>query len=182
MTDSSEARNEFWSMEGNDIYRHHVEPRVQLHVPKEESFPRPLRYIDVVWTTHTTLDMVQESRKDNSWNIDGESKPIGTVDPFHAVHGTVLNEKPPDRYMWSRERLAKFSQPQGLIIRGQEFRPECQKAAQRKEKQQKAIEIPKLDNPRKSRGMYFIDPDDQQFKEIFFFKKKMELPMEAAIS
>ena len=88
MTDSSEARNEFRSMEGNDIFRHHVEPRVQLHVPKEESFPRPLRYIDVVWTTRTTLDVLQESRKDNSWNIDGESKPIGTMDPFHAVHGT----------------------------------------------------------------------------------------------
>ena len=119
----------------------------------------------------------KKAEKDNSWNIDGESKPIGTVDPFHAVHGTVLNEKPPDRYMWSRERLAKFSQPQGLIIRGQEFRPECQKAAQRKEKQQKAIEI------RESREectllIRMISSSRNFFKK----KKKMELPMEAAIS
>ena len=34
------------------IYRHHVEPRVQLHVPKEETFPIPLKYMDVARTTH----------------------------------------------------------------------------------------------------------------------------------
>ena len=30
--DDAEARNDFWSIEGDFIYRHHVEPRVQLHV------------------------------------------------------------------------------------------------------------------------------------------------------
>ena len=29
------------------IYRHHVEPRVQFHVPKEETFPIPKKHIDV---------------------------------------------------------------------------------------------------------------------------------------
>ena len=33
-----EARNDFWSISGNFVYRHHVEPRVKLYVPKEESF------------------------------------------------------------------------------------------------------------------------------------------------
>ena len=36
MTDDSEARNDFWSIEGNYICRHHVEPRVNLYVLKEE--------------------------------------------------------------------------------------------------------------------------------------------------
>ena len=40
---------------------HHVEPRVQLYVPKEESFPIPLQYIDVTRTKHTNLDVLQES-------------------------------------------------------------------------------------------------------------------------
>ena len=31
----------------NFIYRHHVEPRVKLYSPREESFPIPLKYIDV---------------------------------------------------------------------------------------------------------------------------------------
>ena len=42
--DDAEARNDFWSIEGDFIYRHHFEPRVQLCVPKEESLPIPLRY------------------------------------------------------------------------------------------------------------------------------------------
>ena len=47
ITDDGEARNDFWSIDGNYIYRHHVEPRVQLFVPKEETFAIPLRHIDV---------------------------------------------------------------------------------------------------------------------------------------
>ena len=38
-------------------------------------------------------------------------------------------------------------------------------AAERKEKQKWAIEKPKLDNARKLRGIYFIDPTDADFKE-----------------
>ena len=53
--DAGEAINDFWSMSGNFIYRHHVEPRVKLYSPREESFPIPLKYIDVSRTTHTNL-------------------------------------------------------------------------------------------------------------------------------
>ena len=42
-----EGRNDFWSISGNIIYRHHVEPRVKLHVPRKTSFPIPLKCIDV---------------------------------------------------------------------------------------------------------------------------------------
>ena len=48
-------------MSGNFIYRHHVEPRVELYSPREESFPIPLKYIDVTRTTHTNLDVKQEN-------------------------------------------------------------------------------------------------------------------------
>ena len=37
--DAREAIHDFWSMSGNFIYRHHVEPRVKLYPPREESFP-----------------------------------------------------------------------------------------------------------------------------------------------
>ena len=33
--DAGEAINDFWSMSGNFIYRHHVEPRVKLYSPRE---------------------------------------------------------------------------------------------------------------------------------------------------
>ena len=50
---AGEAMNDFWSMSGSFRNRHHVEPRVKLYSPREESFPVPLKYIDVTRTTHT---------------------------------------------------------------------------------------------------------------------------------
>ena len=35
-TDDAEARADFWSIQGDFIYRHHNEPRVELCVPKKE--------------------------------------------------------------------------------------------------------------------------------------------------
>ena len=63
--DAGEVINDFWSMSGNFIYRHHVEPRVKLYSPREESFPIPLKYIDVSRTTKTNLDVNQERRIDD---------------------------------------------------------------------------------------------------------------------
>ena len=40
------------------------------------------------------------------------------------------------------------------------------KNAKLKEKQNWAIEKPKLDNARRLRGIFFIDPEDIEFKEI----------------
>ena len=77
--DAGEAINDFWSMSGNFIYRHHVEPRVKLHSPREESFPIPLKYVDVSRTTHTNLDVKQEKRIDDCWKIDGSRG-------FHSVY------------------------------------------------------------------------------------------------
>ena len=45
--DAGEAINDFWSMSGSFIDRHYVEPRVKLYSPREESFPIPLKYIDL---------------------------------------------------------------------------------------------------------------------------------------
>ena len=80
------------------MYRHHVEPRVELHSPREESFPIPLKYIDVSRTTHTNLDVKQEKRIDDYWNIDGSrdlSYPWTGFTQF-----TLLEEKPPDGYIY----------------------------------------------------------------------------------
>ena len=103
--DASEALNDFWSMSGNFIYRHHVEPRVKLYSPREESFPIPLKYIDVTRTTHTNLDVKLEKRIDDYWNIDG-SRDLS--DPWTGfTQFTLLKEKPPEGYMWSGERLTR---------------------------------------------------------------------------
>ena len=163
MMNNREARNDFWSIEENYIYRHHVEPRVKLYVPQQESFPTALRSSDVVRRTNTTLDVLQESRIDDCWNIDANrnlSEPWTGVTQF-----TISNEKPPDGYMWSGARPTKFQ----ATTRPDHLWPDIwsgmSKAAQRKEMQQRAIEKPKLDNDSLLRSIYSIDPEDIEFKE-----------------
>ena len=67
LPDAGEAINDFWSMSGNFIYRHHVEPRVKLFSLREELFSIPLKYTDVSRTTHTNLDVKQGKRVDDYW-------------------------------------------------------------------------------------------------------------------
>ena len=55
------------------------------------------------------------------------------------------------------------------------------KAAE-EEKQEWAVEKPKLVNARKLRGIYYIDPEDGECKDtIKRARKKLEVPMEAAV-
>ena len=58
--DDTETRNNFWSIQRDFIYRHHVEPRVHLYVPREESIRISLKYSDVIRSTHKDLDVAQE--------------------------------------------------------------------------------------------------------------------------
>ena len=112
-----EAINDFWSMSGNFIYGHHVEPRVKLYSPREESFPIPLKYIDVSRTAGTNLDDKQERRIDAYWNIDGSWDSSDSWTGFNQF--TLLEEKPPDGYMWSGERLTRRQLTPHQIIYGQ---------------------------------------------------------------
>ena len=97
--DAGGAIHDSWSMSGSFIYRHHVEPRVKLYSPREESFPIPLKYIDVTRTTHTNLDVKREKRIDDYWNIDGYRD---LSDPWTGfTQFTLLDEKAPDGYTWS---------------------------------------------------------------------------------
>ena len=59
--DDAEARRDVWSIQGDFIYRHHMEPPVQLNVPKQETFPIPLNYIDVTRATKNNLDVTRKT-------------------------------------------------------------------------------------------------------------------------
>ena len=91
--DAGEAIYDFWSMSGNFKNRHHVEPRVKLYSPREESFPIPLKYIDVPRTTHTNLDVKQERRIDDCWNVDGSRDLSDSWTGFTQF--TLLEEEKP---------------------------------------------------------------------------------------
>ena len=177
---AGEAMHDFWSMSGSFIYRHHVEPRVVLFSPREESFPIPLKYIDVTRTTHSGLDVKQEKRIDDYWNIDG-SRDLS--DPWTGfTQFTLLNEKPPDGCTWSGGRLTRKQ----LTSRPDHLWPELWKSmgknAKLKEKQKWSEEKIHLDNARKLRGIYFIDPEDKEYKEtIKNARKKLETSVAPAM-
>ena len=161
--DAGEAMNDFWSMSGSFIYRHHVEPRVELYSPREESFLIALKYIDVTGTAHTNLDVKQEKRIDDYWNIDGsrDLSDLGTG----FTQFTLLDEKPPDGYTWSGVRLTRKQ----LTSRPDHPWPELWKSmgknAKLKEKQKWSGEKIHLDNAPKLSGIHVIDPEDKEFKE-----------------
>ena len=100
-----EARNDLWSITGDFIYRHHVEPRVKLYMPREESFPIPLKYIDVTRNTRTSLDVMLEKNIVDYWNVDGDRELSDTWTGFTRF--TLLSEKPLDGYTWVRGETDK---------------------------------------------------------------------------
>ena len=121
-----------------------------------------------------------EKNIDDSGNVDEDRELSDTWTGFTRF--TLLSAKPPDVFTWSggrRTRKQTTSRPDTLW-------PEMWKymsgASKRKEKQTWAIEKPKLDNARRLRGFYFIDPDDAEFKEIMKnARRKSEIPMPAAM-
>ena len=163
-------------MSGSFIYRHHVEPRVKLYSPREESFPIPLKYIDVSRTTHTNLDLKQEKRIDDYWNIDGSRN---LSDPWTGfTQFTQLDEKAPDGKMWSGRRLSR----KHLTSRPDHLWPELWKSMGKHAKQKWSNEKLHLENARKLRGIYFTDPEDTEFKEtIKNARKKLETSVAPAM-
>ena len=107
MRDDAEARADFWSISGDLICRHHNEPRVQLHVPKEETFPNPLKYIDVTRSTHTDLDVMQEKGIDDYWNVDLNRSLSDLWKGFTKF--TLLKEKNSQRIFVIRGEIDKSS-------------------------------------------------------------------------
>ena len=154
LPDAGEAMNDFWSVPGNFIYRHHVEPRVKLYSPREESFPIPLKHIDVSRTTQTNLDVMQESRIDDYWNINGSRDLSNSWTGFTQF--TLSDEKPPDGYMWSGGRLTKRQATSRPDHQWPELWAKLGRNAKLRDKQKWSNEKTKIDDARGLRGICFI--------------------------
>ena len=123
---------------------------------------------------------MQERRIDDYWNIDGSRDLSDSWTGFSQF--TLLEEKPPDGKMWSGERLTKRQ----ATPRPDRLWPELWKSmgkhAKLKEKQKRSDEKLHLENARKLRGIYFIDPEDKEFKEtIKNARKKLETSVAPAM-
>ena len=149
-------------------------------MPREESFPIPLKYIDVTRNTHTSLDVLLEKNIEDYWNVDGERELSDAWTGFTIF--IFLNERPPDGYTWSGER---FTSKQATS-RPDNVWPDMWKhmsdAAKKKVKQRWAIDKPKLHNARQLRVIFFIEPNDGEFKlTMKVALRKLEVPMPAAM-
>ena len=152
--DDEEARDDFWTIIGEFIYRHHVVPRVKLYVPQEETFPIPMKYIDVTRTTYTSLDVMLEKHIEDHWNVVGERELSDARTGFSRF--TLLNERPPEGYSWSGGRLTRKQNTSRRDDIWPDMWTRMSDAARKKAKQRWAIEKPKLDNARQLRGRHFI--------------------------
>ena len=124
--DDEEAKSDFWTITGDCIYRHHVEPRVKLYTPREESLPFPMKYIDVTRTTYTSLDVWLEKNSEDYWNVDGERELSDAWTGFTRF--VLLKERPPEGYTWSGERLTgkqSTSRPDDYMARYVEIYVRC---------------------------------------------------------
>ena len=111
--------------EGNSFNVITLYSRIKLCVPKEESIPIPLKYIDVTRTKNASLDVLLEKQIEDYWIEDGEK----LSDAWTGFTRFILLNEPPDGYAWSRWRLTRKQTTS---------RPD--------------IEKPKLDNARQLRG------------------------------
>ena len=149
-------------------------------MPKEETISIPLKYFDVTRSTHTDLVFC----KQNVLTIIGMSIRADIC----QTHGEDLQSSlcwkrnPPKRYMWSGWRLTKIQATTRPDHAWPEVWTKIGKAAQNREKQERAKEKPKLDNAQRLRGIYFIDPDDEEYKETLKNEtRKLERSMAAAM-
>ena len=94
----------------------------------------------------------------------------------------LLKERPPAGHTWSGRRLTRkqiTSRPDNVW---QDMWKHMSDAAKKKAKQRWAVEKPKLDNARQLHGIFFIEPNDEEFKLMTKAARgKLEVPMPAAM-
>ena len=178
--DAGEAMNDFWSMSGNFMYRHHVEPRVQALLAERRIIPYSTEIHGSLQNYSYEFGCKAGEAHRYYWNIDGSRDFSAPWTGFTQF--TLLEEKPPNGCVWSGERLTRkqlTSRPDYLCP---ELWTKLGRNAKLKEKQKWSHEKPHLDNARKLRVIYIIDPEDTEFKEtIKNARKKLETSVAPAM-
>ena len=139
-----------------------------------------MKYVDVTRTTHTSMDVMLEIHIEHYWKVDGERELSGAWTGFTRF--VLPKERPPEGYTWSGVRLTSkktTSRPDNVWP---DMRTHMSDVAKKKAKQKWAIEKPQLDNARELRGIFFIEPNDEEFKlPIKAARRKLEVAMPAAM-
>ena len=180
LPDAGEAMNDFWSMSGNFLYRHHVETRVKLQSPREELFPIPLKNIDVSRTTRTNLNVMQESRIDDYWNIDG-SRDLSDSWTGFTQFTSLCEETSRPIYVvrWETDKKAVNIQARSFMARTLD---QNGKKCQAEGEAQVITWKTKTRWCQKIRRIYFSVCEDEEFKEtVRNAREKLETPVAPAM-
>ena len=103
--DDAEARADLWSIQFYLSSSHWSSSSTLCAERRKHSFLH-LKYIDVTRASYTNLDVLQEKRVDDYWNVDANRSLSGSWKGFTKF--TPLKEKPPKGFVWSRERPTKI--------------------------------------------------------------------------
>ena len=167
-------------MSGNFIFRKHVEPRVELYSPRDESF---LFSTEVHWRFQNyTYKLGCYARKPHRWLLEYRwiKRFVWFLDRFHSFCST--GRKISRRICvvrWEINEKTTYIQARSFMDRNLENNG---KYAKLKEKHKWSNEELHLENARKLRGIYFIDPEDKEFKEtVKDARKKLETPIAPAM-
>ena len=152
----------------------HWNPESNCTCREKRQFPIPLKCIDVTWSAHTDLDVMQEKRVHDYWNVDSNRNLSDSWKGFTRF--TLLKERPHQRiYPGEIDKNSNDYQTRSCMARSMD---EIGEAAQNREKQEWAKEKPKFETARRLRGMYAIDPDDRDYKETLKHeRRKLERPL-----
>ena len=176
-----DANNEdFWVLNGTNLYRYHRQPRVELFVPTELNCPLPLKFLDVQRFTDTDLEDPSERSIEDFWITDGE------VSLSEAWTGKtripILNRRPERGHEWvdgRKTKIQKNSQRPGNIW------PEVWEGSSAEQKKKyinnwKALK-PRQDEARAKHGNRLWIPDDDlpTYERVIAKVQKDTKPAEA---
>ena len=108
------------------------------------------------------------------------SRLVRSLDRFHTIYS--IGRKYPDGYMWSGGRLTRKQLTSMPDHPWPELWKSMGKHTKLKKKKTRSNEKLHLENARKLREIYFIDPEDMEFKEtIKKARKKLETSVAPAM-
>ena len=175
-TNDAEVGADFWSIQGDCIYRHHTEPRVHLYVPERRNIPNPT---EVYWRDQDNSHKSGCVARKTSSTIIGTSSWIEICRNFGPVSRSLQ--------YWVENLLQdfcglggawhRFQQLPDVTLCGLRFGLACRKQLRGRRSRKCALEKPKLDNARRLKGFgaYTHFPKDRNC-EICKRTKVMQVP------
>ena len=133
----------------------------------------------VTRSTQTNLDVMQEKRIDDYWDLDENRSLSDSWWGCTKIHS--IERRTSKRIFvvrWETDKGSNDNQTRHCVASSMHQNWE---AAQNREEQEWANGKPKLDNARRLRNIYFIDLEDEKYKETMKnARRKLEVPMDEA--